>query len=144
MKRCSDSFALEVPDDWVESRQRKAFVYEGPMGEILMVSSNVVQGPPGEDRGAFLGRLAEGAPETIRRSAVEGGLTVLKPISEEMEVQHLKAWSVISGCEDDQTLFCQLVVAGDFAVLLLTLETEHGPEGIATFRRIVRSVRSVA
>ena len=136
-------FTYTPPAGWTEFRDGNRRVHQGPNGEELIVSGSFVS--PKEDAAGHVDENAQQALLSVGLEAALAGvadpeLNVCVPLAREDGICPFPVWITIAETENHDTVFCVAVVSQADAVLFVTFEAPHGPDIVATFRRILSTV----
>ena len=142
MLRIGRHFQFDVPDGWLESREGPRWVYRGPAGEALIVSSSFVTGEGSLiEKEAAEQALLSNAMTAARNGATQDGLVNVIPLKRDESLTELTCWSFVSETSEKDVSFVGAVLSKQGGVLLATLEGPYGYEVLETFRRFLQSVR---
>jgi hypothetical protein len=141
--RIGRHFQFDVPDGWEESREGSRWVYRGPQGEELIISSSFVEGHGSQsDLQTAEQQLFANAMAAATRGASQEGLVVVVPLKRDEAITEFPCWSFASETPQKDAVFLGAVLSSGRGVLFATLEGPYSPDPFDTFRRFLKSVRS--
>jgi len=140
----TDSFLLTLPDQWVPDLTTRPVSAKGPRGEVLRVSSTVIQGSGSADEAMRLRRDLEAAVvRAVQRTASDPSLVTVKPLATTTLSSGVTLHEAVSRTRDGKALVAQFALMGPPSVVLVTLDTPAAPASasIEAIRAAVAAIR---
>jgi len=119
----TSSFALTLPDGWIQNLASKPVSARGPRGELLQISSSGVTGQPTPQESArILREIEEVAVRSMGRAAADPALVTVTPLKKTMLPSGATLHEMVSKSRDGRSLLAQFSATGPRALVLLTVE----------------------
>lgn len=143
-KKSGFAFEFEIPDGWGEFREGSSHIFQGPLGEVLIVSGHVIEGGvAGPELAGARRRLFQNAVESVNSAAAHPELKVTRPLGPDEGSPGVGRWRLSCRTADGEALFEQAIFLNERAVLLVTFEAPEAPLSHTTYARFLQSVDSL-
>lgn len=140
MRKSTNTFSFEVPDDWETFADGRQLVAHGPRGEEIILSSWAVTGPEGVERDRFVEEILNAACRSMESAADNPELQVSKPFARDADAGGMfPCWTLIAETRQQDVLFAQAAIRGSAAVILATFESPYGDEHLRRFSEFLAS-----
>jgi hypothetical protein len=140
----TDSFSLTLPDHWIPDLTTKPVSAKGPRGELLHVSSTVIQGSgPANETERLRRELEAAVVRAMQRTASDPSMITVKPLAATTLPSGATLHEAVSRTRDGKSLVAQFALMGPPSVVLVTLDTPaaSATASIAAIRAAVSAIR---
>lgn len=138
MRKTTNTFSFEVPDDWETFPDGCQLVAHGPQGEEVILSSWAVIFPEGAAHDRFVEGMLNAARRSMESAAANPELQVSKPLERDTDAGGgFPCWTLIAETRRKDVLFAQAAIRGSGAVILATFESPYSEEYLRRFREFL-------
>src|SRR5438552_14062244 len=100
MRKTTDTFSFDLPDDWQTFRDGIRLVAQGAKGEELILSSWYVKVSDGASAAAadvVVDRLFANAQQSAQKTAADPELKITRPFTKDVDAGgHFPCWTVLA------------------------------------------------